>query len=117
MSTIDKDKIEANKGWSNEGIAMNFAEENMPIKYLGIYFFFVKRSFGYCKSYTPKISTKEISKITKLSEPTVISYIKYLVDNNFLKVNKSKKYIENGGSEAYSYSPEYPKGYGKIYIK
>jgi len=115
MSTIEEQQ--AIHGWSNNGIALNFAEENIKHKYIALYLFFVRRSFGYCKAFTSRISTKEISKVTKLSEPTVITYIKYLVENDFIKINKSTKYIENGGSEAYSYSPCYPKGYGKIYIK
>ena len=96
---------------------MHFAEDNIDHKYLGLFYFFVKRSFGYSKKYTNRITTKEISKITRLSEPTVISYIKYLSENNFIKVNKSNKFIEGGGSEANSYSPCYPKGYGKIKFK
>lgn len=93
---------------------MRFAEDNIDHKYLGLFYFFVRRSFGYSKKYTNRITTKEISKLTKLSEPTVISYIKYLSENNFIKVNKSTKFIDGGGSEANSYSPCYPKGYGKI---
>ena len=110
-------EITANTSWANEAIAMHFAEDNIDHKYLGLFYFFVKRSFGYSKKYTNRITTKEISKITRLSEPTVISYIKYLSENNFIKVNKSNKFIEGGGSEANSYSPCYPKGYGKIKFK
>jgi len=93
---------------------MHFAEDNINHKYLGLFYFFVRRSFGYSKKYTNRITTKEISKLVKLSEPTVISYIRYLSENNFIKVNKSTKFIDGGGSEANSYSPCYPKGYGKI---
>lgn len=107
-------EITANTSWANESIAMRFAEDNIDHKYLGLFYFFVRRSFGYSKKYTNRITTKEISKLTKLSEPTVISYIKYLSENNFIKVNKSTKFIDGGGSEANSYSPCYPKGYGKI---
>ena len=107
-------EITANTSWANEAIAMHFAEENIEYKYLGLFYFFVRRSFGYSKRYTNRITTKEISRLTKLSEPTVISYIKYLSENNFIKINKSNKFIKDGGSEAHSYSPCYPKGYGKI---
>ena len=96
---------------------MHFAEDNIEYKYLGLFYFFVRRSFGYSKRYTDRITTKEISKITKLSEPTVISYIKYLSENNFIKINKSNRFIKDGGSEAKSYSPCYPRGYGKIKFK
>lgn len=113
----NQEQIEANTSWANESIAMRFAEENIPHKYIALFYFFVRRSFGYFKTYTPRITIKEISKITKLSEPTIISYIKYLVENNFVSVNKSNRFIENGGSEAYSYSPCFPRGYGKINIK
>ena len=107
-------EITANTSWANEAIAMHFAEDNINHKYLGLFYFFVRRSFGYSKKYTNRITTKEISKLTKLSEPTVISYIRYLSENNFIKENKSTKFIDGGGSEANSYSPCYPKGYGKI---
>ena len=107
-------EIIANTSWANEAIAMHFAEDNIDHKYLGLFYFFVRRSFGYSKKYTNRITTKEISKLTKLSEPTVISYIRYLSENNFIKVNKSTKFMDGGGSEANSYSPCYPKGYGKI---
>ena len=107
-------EIIANTSWANEAIAMHFAEDNINHKYLGLFYFFVRRSFGYSKKYTNRITTKEISKLTKLSEPTIISYIKYLSENNFIKVNKSTKFMDGGGSEANSYSPCYPKGYGKI---
>ena len=107
-------EITANTSWANEAIAMHFAEDNINHKYLGLFYFFVRRSFGYSKKYTNRITTKEISRLTKLSEPTVISYIRHLSENNFIKVNKSTKFIDGGGSEANSYSPCYPKGYGKI---
>ena len=107
-------EITANTSWANEAIAMHFAEDNIDHKYLGLFYFFVRRSFGYSKKYTNRITTKEISRLTKLSEPTVISYIRHLSENNFIKVNKSTKFMDGGGSEANSYSPCYPKGYGKI---
>ena len=107
-------EITANTSWANEAIAMHFAEDNIDHKYLGLFYFFVRRSFGYSKKYTNRITTKEISRLTKLSEPTVISYIRHLSENNFIKVNKSTKFIDGGGSEANSYSPCYPRGYGKI---
>ena len=107
-------EITSNTSWANEAIAMHFAEDNIDHKYLGLFYFFVRRSFGYSKKYTNRITTKEISRLTKLSEPTVISYIRHLSENNFIKVNKSTKFIDGGGSEANSYSPCYPKGYGKI---
>ena len=107
-------EITANTSWANEAIAMHFAEDNIDHKYLGLFYFFVRRSFGYSKKYTNRITTKEISRLTKLSEPTVISYIRHLSENNFIKVNKPTKFIDGGGSEANSYSPCYPKGYGKI---
>ena len=110
-------ELTANTSWANEAIAMHFAEDNINHKYLGLFYFFVRRSFGYSKRYTDRITTKEISRITGLSEPTVISYIKYLSENNFIKVNKSTRFIKDGGSEANSYSPCYPKGYGKIKFK
>lgn len=113
----EQKEILANTAWANEAIALHFAEENISHKYIGLFYFFVKRSFGYLKPSTSRITTKEISKITKLSEPTVISYIKYLVENNFIKVNKSTRFIKDGGSEANSYSPCYPKGFGKIKFK
>lgn len=113
----NQEQITAQNTWNNESIAMRYAEDNIEYKYIAMFYLFVRRSFGYGKRYTNRITTKEISKLTKLSEPTVISYIKYLTENGFVMINKSTRFIKDGGSEANSYSPCYPKGYGKLFFK
>ena len=107
----------SNNGWQNIGICSIFAEENIQYSKIPLYMHLVRRSFGYCKKATNRISQLEMSKRLKIDKKTLASHMKYLVENGFIKVNYSTSYIYGGGSESYSYSPEYPRGYGKIYIE
>ena len=112
-------KIEqySNNGWQNIGICSIFAEENIQYSKIPLYMHLVRRSFGYSKKVTNRISQLEMSKRLKIDKKTLASHMKYLVENEFVKVVHSRYNPKGGGSEAYAYAPAYPKGYGKIYIE
>ena len=106
----------SNNGWQNIGICSIFAEENIQYSKIPLYMHLVRRSFGYCKKTTNRISQLEMSKKLKIDKKTLASHMKYLVENEFVKVIYSTSYVDGWGSEAYAYAPAYPKGYGKIFI-
>ena len=107
----------SNNGWQNIGICSIFAEENIQYSKIPLYMHLVRRSFGYCKKVTNRTSQLEMSKKLKIDKKTLASHMKYLVENEFVKVIYSTNYVDGGGSESYAYAPAYPKGYGKIYIE
>ena len=104
----------SNNGWQNIGICSIFAEENIQYSKIPLYMHLVRRSFGYCKKTTNRISQLEMSKKLKIDKKTLASHMKYLVENEFVKVIHSNYNPKGGGSESYAYAPTYPKGYGKI---
>ena len=104
----------SNNGWQNIGICSIFAEENIQYSKIPLYMHLVRRSFGYCKKVTNRTSQLEMSKRLKIDKKTLASHMKYLVENEFVKVIYSTSYIDGGGSESYAYAPAYPKGYGKL---
>ena len=112
-------KIEqySNNGWQNIGICSIFAEEKIQYSKIPLYMHLVRRSFGYCEKVTNRISQSEMSKKLKIDKKTLISHMKYLVENEFVKVICSKNYVDGGGSESYAYAPYYPKGFGQIKFK
>lgn len=107
----------SNNGWQNIGICSIFAEENIQYSKIPLYMHLVRRSFGYCKKTTNRISQLEMSKKLKIDKKTLASHMKYLVENEFVKVIHSKHNPKGGGSESYAYAPRYPEGYGKINFK
>ena len=104
----------SNNGWQNIGICSIFAEENIQYSKIPLYMHLVRRSFGYCKKTTNRISQLEMSKKLKIDKKTLASHMKYLVENEFVKVVHSRYNPKGGGSEAYAYAPAYPKGYGEL---
>ena len=104
----------SNNGWQNIGICSIFAEENIQYSKIPLYMHLVRRSFGYSKKVTNRISQSEMAKRLKIDKKTLSSHMKYLVENEFVKVIYSTSYVDGGGSESYAYAPCYPKGYGKI---
>lgn len=104
----------SNNGWQNIGICSIFAEENIQYSKIPLYMHLVRRSFGYCKKVTNRISQLEMSKRLKIDKKTLASHMAYLIENNFVEVMHSKHNPKGGGSEAYAYAPIYPTGYGKI---
>ena len=107
----------SNNGWQNIGICSIFAEENIQYSKIPLYMYLVRRSFGYCKRVTNRTSQLEMSKKLKIDKKTLASHMKYLVDNNFIDIIRPNTYKTDGGSDAFAYAPDYPKGYGKIYTK
>ena len=104
----------SNNGWQNIGICSIFAEENIQYSKIPLYMHLVRRSFGYSKKVTNRISQSEMAKRLKIDKKTLSSHMKYLVENEFVEIVCSSSYVGGGGSESYAYAPCYPKGYGKI---
>ena len=107
----------SNNGWQNIGICSIFAEENIQYSKIPLYMHLVRRSFGYSKKVTNRISQSEMAKRLKIDKKTLSSHMKYLVENEFVEIVYSASYIDGGGSESYAYKPCYPKGYGKLCFK
>ena len=107
----------SNNGWQNIGICSIYAEENIQYSKIPLYMHIVRRSFGYCEKITNRISQSEMAKKLKIDKKTLASHMKYLVENEFVKVIESKHNPKGGGSESFAYAPKYPSGYGKIYFK
>ena len=107
----------SNNGWQNIGICSIFAEENIQYSKIPLYMHLVRRSFGYSKKVTNRISQSEMAKRLKIDKKTISSHMKYLVENEFVEIVYSGSYVDGGGSESYAYAPCYPKGYGKLCFK
>ena len=107
----------SNNGWQNIGICSIFAEENIQYSKIPLYMHLVRRSFGYSKKVTNRISQLEMAKRLKIDKKTLSSHMKYLVENEFVEIVCSTSYVDGGGSESYAYAPCYPKGYGKLSFK
>ena len=107
----------SNNGWQNIGICSIFAEENIQYSKIPLYMHLVRRSFGYSKKITNRISQLEMAKRLKIDKKTLASHMKYLVENEFVEIVYSSSYVDGGGSESYAYAPCYPKGYGKLCFK
>ena len=107
----------SNNGWQNIGICSIFALEQIQYSKIPLYMYLVRNSFGYCKLTTSKISQSEMAKKLNIDKKTLASHMKYLVDNNFVDIIKPNTYKTDGGSDAFAYAPDYPKGYGKVHIK
>ena len=112
-------KIEqySNNGWQNIGICTIFALEQIQYSKIPLYMYLVRNSFGYYKLTTSKISQSEMAKKLNIDKKTLASHMKYLVDNNFVDIIRPNTYKTDGGSDAFAYAPDYPKGYGKVHIK
>ena len=112
-----KEENYSNNGWQNIGICSIFALEQIQYSKIPLYMYLVRNSFGYCKLTTSKISQSEMAKKLNIDKKTLASHMKYLVDNNFVDIIRPNTYKTDGGSDAFAYAPDYPKGYGKIYTK
>ena len=107
----------SNNGWQNIGICSIFALEQIQYSKIPLYMYLVRNSFGYCKKVTNRISQSEMAKKLKIDKKTLASHMKYLVDNNFIDIIRPNTYKTDGGSDAFAYAPDFPKGYGNIYTK
>ena len=107
----------SNNGWNNQAICLNFALDNIEPNYQTLYNLIVKLSFGYKKLKTNKITIDELALKSKLGRRTVIRHMAYLVENKFVEAIHPSHNPKGGGSEAYEYAPDFPKGYGHIKFK
>ena len=112
-----KEENYSSNGWQNIGICTIFALEQIQYSKIPLYMYLVRNSFGYCKLTTSKISQSEMAKKLNIDKKTLASHMKYLVDNNFVDIIRPNTYKTDGGSDAFAYAPDYPKGYGKVHIK
>ena len=112
-----KEENYSSNGWQNIGICTIFALEQIQYSKIPLYMYLVRNSFGYCKLTTSKISQSEMAKKLNIDKKTLASHMKYLVDNNFVDIIRPNTYKTDGGSDAFAYAPDFPKGYGKLYFK
>ena len=109
-----KEENYSSNGWQNIGICSIFAEENIQYSKIPLYMHLVRRSFGYSKKVTNRISQSEMAKRLKIDKKTLSSHMKYLVENKFVEIVYSASYVDGGGSESYAYAPCYPRNYGQL---
>ena len=104
--------------WQNEGICSRYAEDKLNDCALrSIYMAIVRRSFGYGKKTTNRISQEELAKASAITSRTLRDKIKILEEMKMVTVIPPDTMIKGGGSTSCAYAPDYPRGYGKIYIK
>jgi len=108
---------QGNNGWQNIGICQIFAIEKVPFKLQSMYMILVRYSFGYMQNKTPRWTQVEWSTKLGIARTTFTDQIHKLSELNLITINTYSKYITNGGSEAFSYSPIFPHGYGKLKFK
>jgi len=107
----------SSEGWQNIGMMMAYIGDRVDDKYISLFMKIVKDSFGYGSLKTNRITVDKLSKRYRISKPTFISKMKWLSENGYITINTHNGFVEGGGSVPNSYSPCFPKGYGKIWIK
>lgn len=111
-------EISPQTAWQNEGICYRYAEDKLNDCVLrSIYMAIVRRSFGYGKKYTDRISQEELAKASAITSRTLRDKLKILEEMKMVVVIPPNTYIKGGGSASCAYAPDFPRGYGKIYIK
>ena len=104
--------------WQNEGICSHYAEDKLNDCVLrSIYMAIVRRSFGYGKKVTNRISQEELAKASAITSRTLRDKIKILEEMKMVTVIPPDTMIKGGGSTSCAYAPDYPRGYGKVYLK
>lgn len=104
--------------WQNEGICYRYAEDKLNDCVLrSIYMAIVRRSFGYGKLYTDRISQEDLAKASAITSRTLRDKLKILESMKMIKIIPPDTYIKGGGSTSCAYAPDYPRGYGKIKFK
>ena len=104
--------------WQNEGICSRYAEDKLNDCVLrSIYMAIVRRSFGYGKKYTDRISQEELAKASAITSRTLRDKIKILEEMKMVTVIPPDTMIKGGGSTSCAYAPDFPRGYGKVYLK
>ena len=111
-------EISPQTSWQNEGICYRYAEDKLNDCALrSIYMAIVRRSFGYGKKYTDRISQEELAKASAITSRTLRDKIKILEEMKMVKVIPPDTMIKGGGSTSCAYAPDFPRGYGKLYLK
>ena len=104
--------------WQNEGICSRYAEDKLNDCVLrSIYMAIVRRSFGYGKKVTNRISQEELAKASAITSRTLRDKIKILEEMKMVTVIPPDTMIKGGGSTSCAYAPDFPRGYGKVYLK
>ena len=104
--------------WQNEGICYHYAEDKLNDCVLrSIYMAIVRRSFGYGKKVTNRISQEELAKASAITSRTLRDKIKILEEMKMVTVIPPDTMIKGGGSTSCAYAPDFPRGYGKLYLK
>ena len=71
-------EISPQTAWQNEGICYRYAEDKLNDCVLrSIYMAIVRRSFGYGKKYTDRISQEELAKASAITSRTLRDKIKW----------------------------------------
>ena len=111
-------EISPQTAWQNEGICSRYAEDKLNDCVLrSIYMAIVRRSFGYGKKYTDRISQEELAKASAITSRTLRDKIKILEEMKMVIVIPPDTMIKGGGSTSCAYAPDFPRGYGKLYFK
>lgn len=111
-------EISPQTSWQNEGICSRYAEDKLNDCVLrSIYMAIVRRSFGYGKKSTNRISQEELAKASAITSRTLRDKIKILEEMKMVTVIPPDTMIKGGGSTSCAYAPDFPRGYGKIFFK
>ena len=111
-------EISPQTAWQNEGICYRYAEDKLNDCVLrSIYMAIVRRSFGYGKKSTNRISQEELAKASAITSRTLRDKLKILEEMKMVVVIPPDTYIKGGGSASCAYAPDFPRGYGKLYLK
>lgn len=111
-------EISPQMAWQNEGICSRYAEDKLNDCVLrSIYMAIVRRSFGYGKKYTNRISQEELAKASAITSRTLRDKIKILEEMKMVTVIPPDTMIKGGGSTSCAYAPDFPRGYGKVYTE
>lgn len=95
--------------WQNVGIMVNFAYDNIEAKYIPLFLYIVRYSFGFGNVKTNKISQYKMSKDLGISRKTIIAHLLWLSNNNYVKIIKNNEFIGGGGSYSNDYAPVFPE--------
>lgn len=111
-------EISPQTSWQNEGICSRYAEDKLNDCVLrSIYMAIVRRSFGYGKKVTNRISQEELAKASAITSRTLRDKIKILEEMKMVTIIPPDTMIKGGGSTSCAYAPDFPRGYGKVYTE
>jgi len=111
-------EISPQTAWQNEGICYRYAEDKLNDCVLrSIYMAIVRRSFGYGKKYTDRISQEELAKASAITSRTLRDKLKILEEMKMVVIIPPDTMIKGGGSTSCAYAPDFPTGYGHIKFK